>query len=110
ARLSWQTRRLLRRRFSPTTILGLLAEGNPRTFFEFLYGALRQSGAFDLRNKIDARCGHYLVDESWFKANDPQKIAGAKIVFVSENYPPHVPSSAEAIIVPSFDCLRERPR
>jgi hypothetical protein len=88
----------------------MLAEGNPRTFFEFLYGALRQSGAFDLRNKIDARCGHYLVDESWFKANDPQKIAGAKIVFVSENYPPHVPSSAEAIIVPSFDCLRERPR
>jgi glycosyltransferase involved in cell wall biosynthesis len=110
ARLSWQTRRLLRRRFSPPTILGMLAEGNPRTFFEFLYGALRQSGAFDLRNKIDARCGHYLVDAGWFKANDPQKIAGAKIVFVSENYPPHVPSSAEAIIVPSFDCLRERPR
>jgi hypothetical protein len=71
---------------------------------------LRQSGAFDLRNRIDARCGHYLVDESWLKTNDPRKIANAKIVFVSDNYPAEVPSSAEAIIVPSFDCLRERPR
>jgi glycosyltransferase involved in cell wall biosynthesis len=109
ARLSSQARRLLRRRYSPPTILGMLAEGKPRTFFEFLHGALRQSGEFDLRNKIDARCGHYLVDERWFKANDPQTIAGARIVLVSDDYPADVPSSAEAIIVPSFDCLKERP-
>jgi len=109
-RLSSQARRLLRRRYSPPTILGMLGEWKPGTFFEFLYGALRESGAFDLRNQIDANCAHYLVDETWFKANDPKRIAGAKIVFVSDNYPAHVPSPAEAIIVPSFECLRERPR
>ena len=91
-------------------MLGMLKEGKPGTLFEFVYGALRQSGAFDLRNKIDARCGHYLVDESWFKVNDPKSIAGGTIVLVSDNYPADVPSSAQAVIVPSFDCLRERPR
>jgi glycosyltransferase involved in cell wall biosynthesis len=110
ARLSSQARRLLRRRYTPPTVLGMLEGGKPGRLFEFIYAALRQSGAFDLRNKIDAGCGHYLVDESWFKANDPKKIAGARIVFISDNYPADVPSSAVAIIVPSFDCLRERSR
>jgi glycosyltransferase involved in cell wall biosynthesis len=110
ARLSSQARRLLRRACRPPTILGMLREGHPGTLFEFIYGALRQNGAFDLRNKIDARCRHYLVDENWFKANDPEKIADARIVSISDNYPADVPSSAEAIVVPSFDCLRERSR
>ncbi|MET0224764.1 MAG: hypothetical protein ABW346_10365, partial [Terrimicrobium sp.] len=109
ALLSSQARRLLRRRFGPPTMLGMLAEGKPGTLFQFLYGALRQSGAFDLQNKIDTRCGHYLVDESWFKVNDPKRIASGTIVFVSDNYPADLPSSAQAIIVPSFSCLRERP-
>ncbi len=109
-RLSSHARRLLRRRYSPPNTLGMLVEGKPRAFFQFLYDALRQSGEFDLRNEIDGNCGHYLVDESWFDANDPQKIAGARVALVSENYPKHLPSSAEAIIVSSFSCLRERAR
>jgi hypothetical protein len=88
----------------------MLEGGKPGRLFEFIYAALRQSGAFDLRNKIDAGCGHYLVDERWLQANDPKKIADARIVFISDNHPVDVPSSAEAIIVPSFDCLRERSR
>jgi glycosyltransferase involved in cell wall biosynthesis len=110
ARLGSQTRRLLRRKYSPPRILGMLGEEKPGTLFDFIYDALRQSGAFDLRNKINARCGHYLVDERWLQANDPKKIKGARIVFVSDNYPADVPSSADAIIVPSFGCLRERSR
>ena len=109
ARMSSQGRRLLRRRYRPPEILGMLGE-RPGTLFEFLYGALRQSGAFELRHNIDASCAHYLVDESWLEAHDPKRIAGARIVVVSDNYPAEVPSSAEAIIVPSFHCLRERPR
>jgi hypothetical protein len=108
--LGSQARRLLRRRYNPPKTLGMLREGKPGMLFEFLHGALRQSDAFELRNKIDARCGHYLVDESWFKGNDPQKIEGARIVFISDTYPVDVPSSAEAIVLPSFDCLGERPR
>jgi glycosyltransferase involved in cell wall biosynthesis len=108
-RLSSQARRLLRRRYSPPNILGMLSDGRPRRFFQFLHDALRQSGEFDLRNEVDGSCGHYLVDESWFEANDPQKIAGARIALVSERYPEHLSSSAEAIIVPFFRCLRERP-
>jgi glycosyltransferase involved in cell wall biosynthesis len=109
ALLSSRSRRLLRRRYRPPTILGMLGEGKPGTLFEFLSGALRESGAFELRSQIDARCEHYLVDKSWFKANDPKRIAGAKIIFVSDNLSADVPSSAQAIIVPSFDRLRERP-
>ena len=109
ARLGSHARRLLRRKYRPPTLLGMLAEGRPGTLFEFLYDALRQSGAFDLRKKIDARCGYYLVDENWLKANAPRRIAGTKIVLVADRYPAEMASSAEAIIVPSFDCLRERP-
>jgi glycosyltransferase involved in cell wall biosynthesis len=107
-RLGSQVRRLLRRKYSPPPILGILSEGKPGTLFVFLHGALRQSGAFDLRNQVEPRCGHYLVDESWFNANDAKRIVGARTVLVSDNYPAQIPSSAQAIIVPSFDCLRER--
>ena len=109
-RLSSQAQELIRRRYSPPKILGMLGEGKPGTLFTFLYGALQQSGAFELRNKIEARCRHYLVDETWLKANDPKSIAGARIVLVSDHYPAHLPSAAEAIIVPSFDCLQAGPR
>ena len=108
--LGSQAQRFLRRRYLSPKILGILGEEKPGTLFEFLHGALRQSGAFELRNNIDAKCGHYLVGESWFKANDPKKIEGASIVFISDTYPADVPASAQAIIVPSFDCLRERPQ
>jgi glycosyltransferase involved in cell wall biosynthesis len=109
ALLGSQARRLLRRRHDPPVMLGMLKEGAPGALFQFLDDALRQSGAFDLRNKIDARCRHYLVDENWFKVNDPKRTAVGTIVFVSDNYPANVPSSAQAVIVPSFDRLRERP-
>ena len=49
------------------------------------------------------------MDENWLKANAPRRIAGTKIVLVADRYPAEMASSAEAIIVPSFDCLRERP-
>ena len=103
-------RRLLRRRSRPPAILGMIAEGKPGRLFEFLFGTLRQSGAFDLWKRIDAQCRHYLVDESWLKINDPRKIAGASVVLVSDHFPADIPPCAEALIVPSFESLTDRPR
>jgi len=110
ARLSSQARRLPRRRYTPPAVLGMLAEGKPGRLFEFLNRALRQGGAFDLRNKIEATCRHYLVDESWLEANGAERIASASIVLVSDNYPAGIAASARAIVIPTFDCLQEQPR
>jgi hypothetical protein len=70
---------------------------------------MRQSGAFDICEKTDARCRHYLVDESWLRTNDPKKMADRRVVLVCDSLKEEPPLSASAIVVPSFKTLSERP-
>ena len=74
ARLGSQTRRLLRRKFGPPRILGMLGKesrGHCLTFFTSVATERRIRPS----EQDHTRCGHYLVDESWLQANDPKRIA-----------------------------------
>ena len=99
-----------RRRYSPPKTVGMISGGTPGRLFEFLHGAMRQSGAFDICEKTDARCRHYLVDESWLRTNDPKKMANRRVVLVCDSLKEEPPLPASAIVVPSFKTLSERPR
>ncbi|HEY5777595.1 MAG TPA: glycosyltransferase [Terrimicrobiaceae bacterium] len=98
-----------RRRYSPPKTVGMISGGTRGRLFEFLHGVMRQSGAFDICEKTDARCRHYLVDESWLRTNDPKKMADRRVVLVCDSLKEEPPAPASAIVVPSFKTLSERP-
>jgi glycosyltransferase involved in cell wall biosynthesis len=100
-------KRLFRRRCRPPTIIGMIPAEKPGTLFEFLYRVLRQSDAVQVREQISAGCGHYLIDANWLRANDPNKLAAAKLIFVCDQFPIEALPSTSAMVVPSFEVLSE---
>jgi glycosyltransferase involved in cell wall biosynthesis len=103
-------RRLFRQRHNAPTTIGIISEGRPGRLFEFLAGAMRQSGAFDAREKIGAGCRNYLIDENWLRSNDPKRLANRRFVVVSDHLPADALPPAGAIVVPSFEALGDQPR
>lgn len=111
ATIAWlrsRKRRLFRYRCSPPTRVAMISEGTPGELFDFLRGALRRSGAFEVREKIAPDCRHYLVDDGWLRSNDPKRLANKRAVLVCDRVPADSAPSADAIVVPSFEALSKR--
>jgi hypothetical protein len=99
-------KRLFRRRCGSPSVVGMISERAPGKLFEFLHDALRRSDAFDLREKIEAPCRHYLIDAGWLESNDPKSLANQRVVWVGDHFTAPMPGNA--VIVPTFKTLSGR--
>ncbi|HEY5812626.1 MAG TPA: hypothetical protein VIT23_08230, partial [Terrimicrobiaceae bacterium] len=98
----------LRRRPRPPSVIGMISQRRPGKLFEFLRSTLQQSGAFDLRDTINADCQHYLIDAGWLENNDSKRLADLRVAWVCDHFVTPLPSNV--MVVPSFKALSERPK
>jgi len=106
--LRTQGKKLFGRRCDSPAVVGMISEKTPGKLFEFLHNTLRKSGAFVLRESIDADCRHYLVDASWLRSNDPKRLADWKMVLVCDHFAADASLPGNAMVVPSFKVLSAR--
>jgi glycosyltransferase involved in cell wall biosynthesis len=103
-----RSKALLRSPRNAAALIGLLPGKSPGVLFHFLRDTLRQSSAIVLRNGIAEDCRWYLADQSWFRSRNAETSPARQIVMVVDQ-PEDVPPLADAVIVPSFQVLREIP-